>query len=231
MKKKPVMMNGSGATARRGLAAALVLWAAAAAWLPAQETAPNADDGFEAFSLIFERNIFNPDRSPRGNEEPPAPSETQSQPVETESLVLLGTISYEKGRFGFFGGSRSEYRKTVPLDATIAGFQMTRVSPQSVRLESDGHVLELPVGRQISRKADEEEWKIMDQTDTFAQNARSSESSRSRGGSSLEGNGSRSREENPRSSGEGGEDEAGGDEADILKRLMQQREQELTNEN
>jgi hypothetical protein len=231
MKMKHVMTNGSGATARLRLAAALALWAAAATWLPAQETATSADDGFEAFSLIFERNIFNPDRSPRGNEELPEPFETQSQPVETESLVLLGTISYEKGSFGFFGGSRSEYRKTVPVDATIAGFQVTRVGPQSVRLESDGHVLELPVGRQISRKADEEEWKIMDRTDAFAQNARSPGSSRSHGESFRDENGSRSREENRRSSGDGGEKEAGVDELDILKRLMQQREQELTNEN
>ena len=187
-----------------------------------QETSSNSEIDFDAFKLIFERNIFDPDRSSRREEDRPVEqTQVESRPVDVESLILLGTISYQRGSFGFFDGSRADFKKTVPLDELIAGFRVTHIDAHRVLLEADGQRLELPVGKQASKREDEEHWKIMDRIDSMPKDRRSVESL---SGSDRAGN----REVSKSDTGESGE--AGTDEGEILKRLMQQREQELSNE-
>jgi hypothetical protein len=81
--------------------------------------------------------------------------------------------------------------------------------------------LELPVGKQASKREDEEDWKIMDRIDSIPKDRKSVES--------LSGGG-RVRDSETRKPDSGESGEAGADEDEILKRLMQQREQELSNE-
>src|SRR5439155_22205961 len=62
----------------------------------------------ESFRLIWERNIFAPNRSPFNRvtrSAPPAPRERGRR--RSDSFALIGTMSYEKGRFAFFEGSSS----------------------------------------------------------------------------------------------------------------------------
>jgi hypothetical protein len=111
-----------------------------------------------AFRLISERNIFNPNRSIRGDDKT-----TRREPerrVRTESFSLLGTMSYEKGRFAFFDGSNSDYRKVLQAAGQIAGFKVTDVAPTCVKLEAtNGQSIELCVGMQMS-KHEEEDWRL-----------------------------------------------------------------------
>ena len=158
---------------------------------------------FESFRIIAERNIFDPNRSARGDTR-----STRREPdrrVRTQSFALLGTMSYEKGRYAFFDGSSSDYRKVVQPAGTIAGFKVAAVAPTCVRLETDaGRIIELCVGMQLSKR-EEEDWQISERPASVA-----SASS-----------------DKPRGATEG----SGGEADEVAKRLMQRRGEEAPPDN
>ena len=169
----------------------------------AQETnAPGRPD-FQDFRIISERNIFNPNRSPRRER-----SRSEREPdrrVRTESVALLGTMNYDKGWFAFFDGSRSDYRKALQPGDAIAGYTIGEIAPNHVKLESTNNPpIQLRVGTQM-RKQDEGEWEIRDR---FEAASTPTAPATTPGDTNA----------TPSSTAE---------ESDIVKRLMQKREQEL----
>lgn len=191
---------------------------------------------FSAFQLIAARNIFNPDRSGPQSERSPR---EERPPARVESFALAGTMAYEKGRFAFFDGSDSEFRKVLKAGDTIAGFTIQEVRPNEVVLVRNESTVEVKVNSEM-RREDEGEWHPAERTEIAA--------------SSSGGNGERdrSRREDRRSRGSNGPppgfdrpgrdmasnstssagsstssgSEAGGDASEILKRLMEQRRKE-----
>jgi hypothetical protein len=160
---------------------------------------------YPSFRLISERNIFNANRSRGHGNEEPRKVEPEKRYVRTESFALVGTMSYEKGRFAFFEGSSSQFNQVLKTSDTIGGFKITDVTPNSVKLaatSTNNQPVELPVGMQLKRQ-DEGEWKLSERVDT-SRNYASSSSSSSRTTSSS------------RSSGP--------EDSEVLKRLMQQRD-------
>jgi hypothetical protein len=157
------------------------------------------------FTIIAERNIFNPNRfpirGPRGTVRPPA--------ARTDSFTLVGTMSYEKGTFAFFDGSSFEYRKALKMSDVIAGYKVANITPDAVNLASGTNQLELKVGMQL-RREDQGPWFPAAQTTTYA----AVSSSTSSPATSISSSSS-----SPAPS-------SGGTESDILKRLQQRREQE-----
>src|ERR1035441_5166433 len=103
---------------------------------------------YAAFKLIVERNIFDPNRIPRR-----VPG-SRTPPKSFDSLTLRGTMSYEKGMFAFFDGTSAEYKKALRLADAIAGYKVTNISPNSVKLASGTNQLELSVGAQLRREED-----------------------------------------------------------------------------
>jgi len=81
-------------------------------------TAPVDPLSFEAFKVIAQRNIFDPSRSAPGASRDDRPKE---RPKPTEAFTLLGSISYEKGDFAFFDGTRSEYRESRRFHRRLQG--------------------------------------------------------------------------------------------------------------
>jgi hypothetical protein len=158
---------------------------------------------YPSFRLISERNIFNANRYARRAGEETRRPEPERRYTRTESFALVGTMSYEKGRFAFFEGSSSQYNQILSTSSNIAGFTITEVTPNSVKLASNAtnsQPVELPVGMQLKRQ-DEGEWQLSERTETSRTYASSSSSSsRSSSGSS------------------------GSENSEVLKRLMQQRE-------
>ncbi len=132
-----------------------VVWAAAT-------NAPSRFD-YESFRIISDRNIFNASRSPRGGGG--RRDRSTEKAIKTESFALLGTLSYEKGIFAFFDGSSSEYRKALKPEDTIAGFKITAISPNLVKLEGKGTNIEMTVSMQM-KKEDEGEWHLAGSTRT-----------------------------------------------------------------
>jgi len=111
----------------------LAFWSAAflsSSAAPATNSMSRYD--YSAFKLINERNIFNTRRSPRY-----VPSDRrETRRTRSESFALVGTMRYEKGLFAFFDGTRSDYRKVLKQDETIAGFKITGIEPSHVTLAS-----------------------------------------------------------------------------------------------
>ncbi len=171
---------------------------------------------YPSFRLIADRNIFNTSRSPR------SAGGSRSREVrrtpKVESVSLVGTLAYEKGRFAFFDGSSGEYRKVLRPGATIAGHTLESISQHGVRLAQGDQILELKVSQHL-RREDDGPWKLS----ATAAPPSPSPSSSSSSASSTSG------AESADASGEGSTSSSsgGGEASDILKRLMQQREKEL----
>lgn len=128
--------------------------------------------------------------------------EERPRQPQVDTFTVVGTMSYAKGEVAFFDGSSALYRKAVKTGETIAGHKVVAVTPDEVRLEADGKPVTMKVGAQL-RREDEGPWKVAAAGVSHAVAAPSAASA-----------------------GDAG-DEAG----DVLKRLLQKRQQEEKNEN
>jgi hypothetical protein len=156
---------------------------------------------FESFKIIADRNIFNQNRSPRSARGEAARS--KAAPV-VQSLSLVGTMSFEKGNFAFFDGSRPEYKKPLKAGETIAGYEIKEIKPTGVKISNETNQFELKVGQQLRRDEDSD-WQI----------SSGRESSVTNNSSPTSGT------ENPSPT------PASGSEDEALKRLMEKRAKEL----
>jgi hypothetical protein len=174
--------------------------------LGAQQT--NRNDSvpdFGAFKIITTRNIFDPNRSGRM---PTNFTHTTRRTVDYVSLV--GTMSYTKGKFAFFDGSSSQYKKVLEPGAIIAGYTVKEVGGNAVTLTANGKEFQMKVGTQLRNEGDNK-WQLSDRTDEPA-------NTESGGESGTETSTTTSSSLPPASSPEMSE---------VLKRLMQNRQQEL----
>lgn len=199
---------------------------------PRVEAAPQRLDE-AAFRIIAERNIFNANRS-GGTVRPPTPTR---RPATVEVFALVGTMTYEKGTFAFFEGSRSDYTKVLKADGIIAGHKVVEIQANRVKLDIGGKELELPVGSQM-RREDEGAWQISEARGGIAMAAANASEASSRSGrSDRGGDSSRTRREGETSSRRGDGSDSGSrpttttptssaDEEETLRRLMERRERE-----
>jgi len=163
----------------------------------AQETNRVARPDYASFRIVTERNIFNANRS--GG--PVRPSRETRNPSRVEAFRLVGIMEYDKGLFAFFDGTSPDYKKALQSQGKVAGYALTNLTAESVTLEAEGQKIELRVGMQV-RREDNGEWQLAASGDLPAASGGSSASSESSGGDSV------------------------GEMSEVLKKLMQQREQE-----
>lgn len=181
---------------------AILALAVLSAVLNASAQSTNSDSGpsFESFNIISQRNIFDPNR--RGIR-PPRPYVESHNP---DVLALVGTMSYPKGKFAFFDGTKSDYKKVLEPGATIAGYTIKDITPKEVTLAANGKDLTLKVGSQMRKEGND--WKPSDQTDMPSTSDTNTGSSGSASDQSMPSGA------NPAAN-------------DIIKRLMEQRQQLL----
>jgi hypothetical protein len=171
---------------------------------PPSESPKDVAD-FDGFKIITQRNIFDPNRSAPGQRRR---SEERPKPIRIDYLNLVGAMSYDKGRFAFFDGNSSEYRKSVKPGDSIAGYKVADVTQNKVTLQSGDKKIDLPVGGQLKRE-DDGEWRVNNSPESFTGSTSSSAATVSTSSSSTESKTNTSSEEdNP-----------------ILKRLLEQRKQ------
>ena len=180
----------------------------------AETNQPTVLDSKALARRVSERNIFDPDRQPRTRgESRPIPKPVVAVAADAPEMGLVGVMTFQKGTFAFFDGNAAEYRKTLQVQALIAGHTLTAITPQSVTLsESNGPPVLLKVGQRL-RKDAEGVWKL-------AAGASGEAFTRS-GGSAGAGSGAASSSPSTTTA----EDPPGSDE--ILKRLLKKREQEM----
>jgi hypothetical protein len=181
---------------------------------------------YASFRMIADRNIFNPNRSARSGR---FDRREFRRPAQVDSFSLVGTMSYEKGYFAFFDGSSYQYRKALKLDDTIAGYRLTQIGHDSVRLIAGSNTVELKMGTQM-RREDEGLWTLSTRSESYASAAPAAGSSPmpppsgTNAGSSLATSGS---EPTPAVSAPSTSASSSESADEVLKKLMQRREQEM----
>lgn len=199
-------------------------WLAAAdkapARAPASAPAPAPVKSFEDFKILYERNVFNPNRRPQR-----AGTVEYVKPKKVEGFSLVGTMIYEQGSYAFFNGSEAKYRTAVTVSNSLAGLKLIDITPNSVKFNSASNILELTMDKQLKRE-DEGEWQLVTGAGSWdAPAASSSDRDRS---SERDRSSSRDRSERASSVSGGATGRSGGSASaeEVLKRLMQRREQE-----
>lgn len=160
---------------------------------------------YAAFKIIADRNIFDPNRYPRRSGAPPVRREA---PRSFDSLTLVGTMTYEKGTFAFFDGTSSQYKKALKLADAIAGYKVTNIAPNGVKLASGTNELELSVGAQL-RREEEGPWRLAGRFGSYPAAPASTSTNAPAATNTISSDAA-----------------SGGAESDILKRLMEKREKE-----
>lgn len=173
--------------------------------------APKKDnaDFQSAARLIADRNIFDPERQPRTPGSAPRPVVKPQVKADAPEFGLVGIMDYSRGRFAFFDGNASEYRKALQKNASIGGHTVTGITGSSVTLAqgTNAKPVELHVGARL-RKNNDGAWELAaGGGSAFSPKSSTSETT---GDASSSG----------ASSGNAGEDE-------VLKRLLKKREQEM----
>jgi len=172
---------------------------------------PGPQDYERFSSFVTDRNIFDPGRYARNSS---TPRLIFTQRVRyAPSFTLVGTMSYEKGMFAFFDGNQPELRKVLYQSESngIAGYTVAEITPAGVTLQTTDkkQTVQLKIGDMM--RQDGSSWQLAGQGGSFA--------GTSAGVSPAPAdNSSPDTISAPASSGAPN---------DILKKLMQQREQEL----
>lgn len=153
---------------------------------------------FEAYRLIGDRNIFNPNRIGRSRaSEAPAP--------RNDVISFVGTMQYEKGLFAFFDSPDAAYRKALNEGGALGKFIVKGITADSVELEREAKPLTLKMGQQL-RRPEGGEWSVIG-ADIVRSEARAAEAAA-----------------NP---GPGAPIAIPADASDALRRLMEKRQQQL----
>jgi hypothetical protein len=110
---------------------------------------PDATNYVQFSRFVTDRNIFDPNRTPHyypSNTRPRTRTRTRSNAAP--GIMLVGTMSYEKGLFAFFNGNNADLKKALRVADKIADYTVTDISPGRVKLESADkkQQLELKVG-------------------------------------------------------------------------------------
>mgnify|MGYP001549677310 CR=1 FL=1 len=168
---------------------------------------------YASFSrFITERNIFDPNRVPHYTSTRPHVRPRTHSP-SAPAFTLVGTMAYEKGLFAFFNGNSDELRQALPVTGQIAGYTVADIAYGRVTLETTNTAtnatakVELKVGDVM--REENGRWQFAGAGDIVMDNSPAPDSSTPESASPA-----------PAAS------PAAGEPNDILKRLMQKREQE-----
>jgi hypothetical protein len=190
----------------------ILLILAAGFFANAQSTNDSTETSFRTFEVIPERNIFDPNRYPRHSNYHPR---TTYRGLPTFSLA--GIMSYRKGMFAFFNGTSDEYQKALQEGGAIAGYTVKKMTFNGVQLERDGKTTLMNVGEAMQRQGDN--WVLVKRGEWVDESSTTTTDSGSQNSSSSQNTPSEPAVAPPATDGGAGND--------IIKRLMQQRAQEL----
>ncbi len=131
------------------------------------EVSSSTRSGRKNYEVVVTRNIFNPDRGRR----PPPPKtikvERRPEPPKAERLVLTGTLVAENGNYGFFDGTKSDYRKVVRANSEIGGLKVIEITSKHASMQDGTNVFELKVGSEMAKQPDAP-WKLSEGRSGFS---------------------------------------------------------------
>ena len=196
---------------RINIVATLAL-ATTVSWMALPKAHGAGTTDFSTFKLVTDRNIFDPNRYPHTAGYHPRKTVSRSAPT----FALVGTMNYHKGMFAFFDGNSPEYRQVLRQNGVIAGYTVTDITLAGVTLKSPGTnsiPLDFKIGSQM--RLNENTWELAGTDENFASQ-----------GSAAQGSPETATEDN-NTPATPVPAESSGAASDVLKRLMQQRAQEM----
>jgi len=190
---------------------ALTLAMANGLFAGAQSNGVPGPTAYSAFSrFITERNIFDPNRYPHSSTAGSTYRSHASRSAPT--FTLVGTMSYEKGMFAFFDGNNADLRKVLYSSDTnsIAGYTVAEITLTGVKLQSADkkQTVQMKIGEMMRQEGNE--WHPAGRGELAANTAENAASAAESSGSDA-----------------GSAPASASEPNDVLKKLMQQREQEL----
>jgi hypothetical protein len=114
---------------------ALMLTGGLGALAQSGNTVPGPTDYASFSRFITERNIFDPNRVPHYTSARPR-VQSRSHSASAPAFTLVGTMAYEKGLFAFFSGNSDELKQALPVAGQIAGYTVADISYGRVILET-----------------------------------------------------------------------------------------------
>ena len=166
--------------------------------------ATNATD-YSSFQIVVERNIFDPNRYAHT-----AHKRGHAISKSAPNFLLVGTMNSRKGMIAFFDGNDPDYRKVLSLDGVIAGYKVVEITQRGVKLAAAGQPVVMLVGAQM-RQENKGEWQLAGVGELAASAATTVSEATTADGTPAASPAPNSADE----------------PNDVLKKLMQQREQEL----
>jgi hypothetical protein len=148
----------------RGAVVLLLIGWGVAPELPAQTTNAPSRLSFDAFRVVSDRNIFNPNRYARSAGRPTNQTRTSRPATRVEAISLVGIMAYEKGSFAFFDGSGGNFTKALQVGGTVGEYTVKQITPTEVKLATGTNTVELKVGMQL-RREDEGDWFLSETSD------------------------------------------------------------------
>ena len=143
-----------GPAVRALLCCSVVGMSLCASGVPAQSNG-NSGISVDSFKVIWQQSIFDPNRPNRK-----AVSETGVKPQpRIETIHLVGTMSYSKGKFAFFDSTVSQYRKVLERGANIGGYTIKDITANGILLAANDKQFEMKIGTQL-RNENQAGWKF-----------------------------------------------------------------------
>jgi hypothetical protein len=119
---------------------------AAPAATPAPAAASTAPAGsLEAFALVTERNIFNPNRTARPRSAP------EEKPVRTEEVALVGVVGFGADPAAVFHSADPRLRGEAAAGGRLGDFSVVAVTPAGVELRAGERTYTLAVAQRLTR--------------------------------------------------------------------------------
>jgi hypothetical protein len=178
-----------------------------------------APGDYAAYSrFIANRNIFNPDRYPQVSYLGTPIVRHVTPPTKSDpAFSFVGTMDYEKGMFAFFDGNNENYRKSLQINGEIGSFTVQKISHGQVVLADGTNTLTLKTGT-VMRRTRQGTWMLSNEEADFGSMPVSS--------GSYSGSYSSDSTAATPSESSAAPAAATGQMSDVLKRLMQLRQQE-----
>ena len=111
-------------------------------------------DSFDAFRIIAEKNIFNPNRVGLTRATP------EAKPPRVDEIALVGTVEFGGKRVALFESAEVAFRKTVAEGEALGEFTVRRVGSEGVDLVRGEQVLALRVAQQL-RRPEGGDWSVV----------------------------------------------------------------------
>jgi hypothetical protein len=200
-----------------GFKAGLLAAALVAAPAFAQSNGIPGPSDYASFSrFITDRNIFDPNRQPHYYDPNRSYIRRPTRINRAPAIQFVGTMSYEKGMFGFFSGNSVDLSKVLQVGDKLQGYTITDIVATNVVLESADHQEQMNLQIGDGLRQENNKWLFSKAGELPLMGSPSSSASSASSSPGNESNSSTPAAAPP----------SAGEQNDILKRLMQQREKE-----